>query len=87
LPKQLGQGVVLQSAVAEGDILVMTVGGPSDWTQGWSQAEMSKMVAAGFCHVKTTEGYFEGGGKIRFDISEGGNPPVEGQVLDHCPEA
>lgn len=77
---------MLKSAVAEGDLLVLTTGGPSDWTRGWSEKEMSKMVAVGFCQADYVDRFFQHGGRVRFDISQGGNPPVEGTVLDHCPE-
>jgi len=85
LPKKLDHGIVLKSAVAEGDVLILTTGGPSDWTGPWSEKEMGKMVAAGFCQSDNIDRFFRDGGKVRFDISEGGNPPIEGQVLDHCP--
>ena len=85
LPKKLGDGVVFRSAVAEGDMLVVTIAGPSDMTEVWSEAEIGKMASVGFCQAEHAARFFEKGGKLRFDISSGGDPPVEGAMLDHCP--
>lgn len=87
LPKKMEGGIVLRSAVAEGDVLILTTAGPSDWTGAWNEKEMGKMVAAGFCQSEYVDRFFRDGGKVRFDISEGGNPPVEGEVMDQCPDA
>ncbi len=79
--------MVMRSAVAEGDLLVITFAGPSDMTEVWSEAEISKLAAGGFCRAEANRAYFKDGAKLRIDISSGGNPPVEGEVFDDCPGA
>ena len=83
IPKDLGDGFYIESAKAEGDVLVIGVEVPMN--PGLTSSEIAAVSLAGFCtREEGATRYFAEGGKLRFDVSTGGGTPEQGPVADGC---
>jgi hypothetical protein len=82
LPKEMSSGLTFESAVAEGDVLV--VGFDVPMSAHLDASEVAKVFAASFCGRDDLRQFFADGGKLRVDVSIGGGSPTNGQIMDSC---
>jgi hypothetical protein len=83
---RVGLGRVTAIA-AEGDILVVTFDGPTNWRQGMPSFQLTRPFLEGFCKSGRAEPYFHEGRTIRLDTTEEGRGLIRGQPSSRCPDA
>lgn len=84
-PQELGNGVVILSARAEGELLIVHIDGPSGWIGGLTKDDIAAQGAASFCQKPQFQRYLEAGREMRVDVSSDGALPVPGKTIDRCP--
>ena len=82
LPKEMSRGMMWESAVAQGDVLVVGLDVPI--SSKLDASEISKMLGASFCGRDELRRFFADGGKLRVDVSFGGGSPTKGEVMSSC---
>lgn len=82
LPKEMSRGMIWESAVAQGDLLVVGLDVPI--SSQLDASEISKMLGASFCDRDELRRFFADGGKLRVDVSFGGGSATTGEVISSC---
>ncbi|MCW3836098.1 hypothetical protein ACFQ1E_08600 [Sphingomonas canadensis] len=75
-------GLTITQIGAEGEILVIGVGGPSGWRAGLDADDVSDALLSGFC--KEGADFFTSGAKLRVESEDDGRTLV-GPVVTACP--
>ena len=74
-PKDVGNGLILNSVAAEGSTLVVALKGVEDWRPHLSDNEAAKVISVSFCTNKNIQAALKRGSSFRIDpVTNGGQP-------------
>jgi hypothetical protein len=77
--------ITIRSIEADGNILVVTLGGPLGWRQVMPMYAMTAYFVDRLCEDPKTARYFRDGRLLRLDTTDTGGRLVHGAPMDHCP--
>jgi hypothetical protein len=88
LGREVGMGLRLAGAHADGNVLVITIDGATGWRSGAEAGPLAAGFVRGFCEdggAELTAELFASGFRIRVETTEAGRDPRIAAQIERCP--
>ena len=84
MPKNLGEGMIMRSARAQGTTLILALDGLPQWEPTYTTAEMAKMMGVTACEHPGFRLMVKRGADIRIEAKTPGGATLPPLHIDHC---
>lgn len=83
-PRDLGGGVSITGAKAEGRVLVVALGGMTDWRPGYTDVQMAGNMKRAMCFQPGVDALLTSGGTIRLESRTTAGQNLPPLTIDRC---
>ena len=83
-PKSLGGGVSITGAKAEGRVLVLELGGMTDWRGSYSDAAMATTISRAICYEPGVDALMKARGRVRLESRTAAGMNLPPLLIERC---